>query len=618
MIQQELVDLFHEKRYADLELRAHQLITLYTDFAPAWNFLGVARLGQGKDALQALSKAAELTPNDPTVQNNLGNALKKHGQYRAAADCFARAVALRPDYARAYLNLGAVSLDLKEYESAVGCCLHALSLQPRYIEALINLGAAYRELGRLVESVDALNQALTQNPEFSEAHLNLGLSQIDLGQFSQAEKSIRRAIELQPENFAAHAHLLFFLLRQPDRPAAQILEDALRFGDSASKKSKPFESWTIATHDPNRRLRVGFVSGDFREHSVGQFIESVFSALAGEQSDQLEVLAYSSSFVEDARTARIRANCKEWRSTVEMTDEELAKRIRADQVDVLIDLAGHTTHNRLPMFGWKPAPVQVAWLGYLGTTGMRQIDYLIADRWTLPESLDSSFSERIYRMPSTYLCFTPPDTSSVGVPPSIRNGYVTFGSFNEINKLNDRVLVRWAEILARVPNSRLLLKTGKLADQGRRSRLIDFFSAQGISPERLELIGFLPRHEHLPTYNRIDIALDPYPYPGITTTVEALWMGVPVISLVGDSFISRQGVGLLTNAGLPDWLAPDEEAYVSLAVKHASDSAALQQVRAGLRTSLQGSLLLDQKRFAADFSHAVREMWLEWRNRAVN
>jgi predicted O-linked N-acetylglucosamine transferase (SPINDLY family) len=289
---------------------------------------------------------------------------------------------------------------------------------------------------------------------------------------------------------------------------------------------------------------------------------------------------------------------------VGISDEIVCDKIRDDGIDILIDLSGHTLNGRLPLFAWKPSPVQVSWLGYFATTGVAAIDYLIADPWTLPVSQENNFTEKIVRLPETRLCFTPPDADvDVSPLPALDRGYVTFGCFNNLTKMNDQVVTLWSRVLKAVPNSRLFLMSHQLNAE---------FVANGIDDNRLVLRGFSPRAEYLAAYGQVDIALDPFPYCGGTTTVEALWMGVPVLTLAGEHFLSRQGVGLLMNSGLAEWVATDYEDYVSRAILHASDLRQLTLLRSGLRKQVLASPIFDSPRFACHFEAALRDMWRNW------
>ena len=363
----------------------------------------------------------------------------------------------------------------------------------------------------------------------------------------------------------------------------------------------------------DRRLRIGLVSADLCFHPVGFFIEGVLRALTTRAGGNLEFFAYMNYFRTDPVSERIKAHCHQWREVFARSDEETARLIRSDEIDILIDLSGHTAKNRLPLFAWKPAPVQVSWLGYFDTTGVTAIDYLIADPWTLPESEEIYFTETIWRLPDTRLCFTPPDINVTIRPlPALTEQRITFGCFNSLHKMSDAVVALWARVLAAVPDSRLFLKARQLYQPAAREAVIEQFSRHGIPPVRLILEGPSIRANYLAAYNRVDIGLDPFPYTGGTTTAEALWMGVPVLTLSGQHFLPRQGVGLLMNAGLPEWVASDADDYVARAVSHAGNLERLAVLRSQLREQVLASPVFDAARFAMHFEAALRGMWEKW------
>lgn len=610
--QQHLVALFRAGLFPELERQAAALVARWPGHGPSWNFLGVAQLAQAKDAFEALGRAASLLPGDPTAQNNFGNALKDRGRLLEAADCFARSIALRPDNPRAHLNLGAVLKDLGRLAESAECSRRALALQPDYAEALSNLGMVLRLQGCPGEAEGIFRRALVAKPDFVAARMGLAMSLCDQGDMRGAEQGLREALAQKPDSLEARSALLFVLNYQPGRAAAELLEEARLFGRAASLTARPFTAWRGAP-EAGRCLKIGFVSGDFCQHPVGQFIEHVLAALRSAHAGRLELHAYHAQHYTDELTGRLKPLFKGWRMVAGMSDAVLAEQIHRDGIDILVDLSGHTSHNRLPVFAWKPAPVQMTWLGYLATTGVPGMDYLLADGQVLPAAAEAAFTEQIVRMPKSYVCFTPPlQEAPVAALPAVAQGGITFGSFNNLNKLNDEVLALWARILAAVPESRLLLKARQLADEAVRSRLTGFFETRGVSADRLLLLGHVARDAHLATYGQVDIGLDPFPYPGITTTVEALWMGVPVVSLAGTTFMARQGVGLLTHAGLEDWLADSAEAYVATAVRHAADIEGLARLRAGLRSRLQASPVFDQHAFADDFEAMLRQLWRNW------
>jgi predicted O-linked N-acetylglucosamine transferase (SPINDLY family) len=474
------------------------------------------------------------------------------------------------------------------------------------------LGNVLRELGQLDAAVLSYCRAIELRPDFAEVHNNLGNVFDDLGQLDKAAVSYRNALKIKPDYLEAFSNLLYSQSFRPDQVAFLSFSEARCYGKLLIRRVR---SCPLSTKDrtPSRCLRIGFVSGDLRQHPVGNFLEAVFAMLAKQAAGRLELFAYASHFVNDEVTERIKAHCHGWCLAVGQSDESLAQRIRDDNIDILIDLSGHTAHNRLPVFAWKPAPVQATWLGYWATTGVSEIDYLIADPWTLPESEDVNFTEKIWRLPETRLCFTPPDVAlEISSLPFLGNRYITFGSFNNLSKMNDAVVALWSRVLAAIPGSRLYLKSQQLKETSVRQRVVERFALYGVGVEQLILEGPAPRHEYLASYRQVDIALDPFPYTGGTTTVETLWMGVPVLTLSGKSFLSRQGVGLLMNAGLPDWIAEDADEYVARAVLHAGDLQKLAMLRSGLRQRILASPIFDAPRFAQHFETALRGMWQKW------
>ncbi len=547
----------------------------------AWKVLGVALQSQGKDALAASEKAAQFLPEDAQAHYNFGVVLQEHGHHDKAVKSYSRALELKSDYAEAHCNLG----------------------------------VALKELGHFDRAVASYRQALEIIPNLAKAHSNLGNALRELGQLDDAVASCIRALEIEPDFYKAYSNLLFLHNYQTEQSAAVLLDEARGYGNQVARKARPYTEWLNAP-ESEKCLRVGLVSGDLRNHPVGFFTEGVLAALASNFSEKLEFIAYPTQSGGDKLTDRIKACCHGWRSAVGLSDEDLARRIREDSIDILIDLSGHTAHNRLPMFAWKPAPVQVSWLGYFATTGVAAMDYLIADFLTVPESEEAYFTEKVWRLPETQLCFTPPEVEiDVSPAPSLSNGYVTFGCFNNLTKINEVVVALWARVLKAVPHSRLFLKTKQLQESSVRQRILELFSSHGIDFQRLVLEGWSTRFEYLAAYQRVDISLDPFPFPGGTTSVEGLWMGVPVLTMTGQSFLSRQGVGILNNAGLPEWVAADSDDYLAKAIKHASDLSRLATLRSNLRYQLLASPLFNASSFAGHFEAALRGMWAHWRNK---
>ena len=574
--------------------------------------IAISRQNQSEQAIACYRRALELRPANADAHFSLGVALKNRGQLELALFNLSKAVELNHNYIEAHVNLADTLRDAGQPDRALASYRKALEINPGHAIAHSNLGNALADLRNYPDAMASYRRAIELDPNFAAAFSNLGSVLKDLGATSDALASTRRALEIAPELTVTRSNLIFISNYLENRSCADVLREAQVFGQIVARNAKPTTVWKNLP-DPDRRLRIGFVSGDLRDHPVGHFIEGVLHALVSNASDSLEVFAYPTQTSQDLVSQRIKACCKGWHSVVGLTDEEFAHQVESDRIDILIDLSGHTADNRLPLFAWKPAPIQATWLGYLGTTGVSAIDYLIADEWTLPESEEHNFTEKILRLPETYICFTPPRANtSVNELPALKNGYVTFGCFNNLSKINDQVVAVWSRILRAVPSSHLFLKSKQFSDPAIQQSMRDRFAAHDIDPQRLILRSHVARSDYLVPYQEIDIALDPFPYPGITTTVESLWMGVPVLTLEGTSFISRQGVGLAMNAGLESWIARDQEHYVELAAKHASNLDEVSLVRAALRTRLSNSPILDSRRFAVHFSTAMRNIWQQW------
>lgn len=649
---QQLVLLLDAGEYQQLEAQARGLIAQHPHFGHAWKILALAihhqggnataefrraaqllpkdheshlnlanaliELGQPEEAARSYRRALKLKPNDGQAHCGLGNALMATGRLDEALLCHQRALRLEPDSFRAHYNLANVLRNLDRLPEAEAEYRRSIELAPEFAEAHYNLGNVLQDLGEFGASAASFRRALEIKPDYLDAHNNLGHVLGELGQLEPALASFRRALEIQPDFLDARSNLLFTSAKLAEQSPEELLAAAQDFGERVARQVRPYASWHNDP-DPGRRLRVGFVSGDLRSHPVGFFVQGVLARLAGAAAGRLELHAYHNNSRSDSVSAQIKASCRAWHPVRGLSDPALAGKIRDDGIDILFDLSGHTALNRLPMFALKPAPIQVTWLGYLATTGLAAMDYLIGDPWSLPQSEDAHFSEKVWRLPETYLCFTAPQVDvPVAELPARTSGHVTFGCFNNLNKLNEGVMALWARVLTGVPRSRLFLKTKQLGNDAVRQSVRERVAAHGIDPGRLILEGFAPgRAEHLSAYRRVDIALDPFPYPGITTSVEGLWMGVPLLTMAGERFLARQGVGLLMNAGLPQWIAADADDYAAKAIAHAADLDSLADLRANLRQSVLTSPLFDAARFARHFEDAVRAMWTTWCGRAA-
>jgi protein O-GlcNAc transferase len=507
--------------------------------------------------------------------------------------------------------------DLGKPNEAIAAFREAIRIEARMAPAFSNLGNALRDRGQLEEAIGAYQEALRLEPALVQTLSNLANALQDQGRLDEAVAAFRRAIDAAPDDPLAHSNLLFCLNRDDrvsaDRLFADHREWDRRFGHRAPR---------VVAHandrDTGRRLRIGYVSPDFRLHSAAYFLEPLLKA---HDRQAIEVFCYADVKRPDTVTAHLQAFADHWRSTVTLSDDGLAERIGADGIDILVDLAGHTSNNRLLVFARKPAPVQVTWLGYPNTTGLEAIDYRLVDAVTDPVAEGDGWaggswaSETLVRLEGCFVCYGglrgAPDPAAA---PSRKTAAVTFGSFNNPTKVSPGTLDAWATLLRRLPGARLLLKGKPFADATARALLLARLGERGVAPERVELVAWVPNtFAHLALYHRVDIALDPFPYNGTTTTCEALWMGVPVVTLRGDRHAARVGASLLGQVGLADLVANSVEEYVEIALALARDAARRDDLRGSLRPRLVASPLCDGPAFARKIEAAFRrrQRWCE-------
>ena len=507
-----------------------------------------------------------------------------------------------------YFQLGETSLSQRRLEEAARYFHQAITLKPDFAEAYNNLGRTLNDLGKLDEAIANFHQAIRLNPDFAEAHTNLGVTFFNQGKLNKALASYRRALTLNPDFVEAHSKLLMCLNYIPNLPISHYLAEARNYGNrAANRASLRFSNWTCSFKP--ERLCVGLVSGDFYNHPVGYFLENM---LANIDQTRIALVAYPTLKKEDELTARIRSCCVEWKSLVGKSDEEAAKLIHEDGVHVLLDLSGHTSHNRLPVFAWKPAPVQATWLGYFASTGLAEIDYLITDPISVPEYHQEYFTERVWYFPEIRFNFSPPvvgkELESTPLP-AMHNGYITFGCFQNFSKINDEVLAVWGRILQELPQAKLRIQTWPLHSPTIREEFRQRLARSGIAPDSVTLAEHVPRSIYLEELTHIDIILDTFPFTGGTTTCEALWMGVPTVTLAGKAMVARQGASLLTCLGLDSWISVDKDDYVAKALTHSADLEKLARLRKELRRQMLTSPLCDSPRFAQNFTKAMWGMW---------
>lgn len=548
----------------------------------------------------------------PTIDEVYRAAIRAHkqGAVQDAGRLYDAILSADANHAGALHLKGVLALQADDYETAARLIERSLELKPRHGLALSNLGLAYRALKRFEEAVEVLRKSVDLDPTSADAWGNLGVTLSRTGQMEDAVAATRRALAIDPHRVSLQSSMLFSENYLAQSDAFEMADRARAFGAIVAQKF-PARTSHPNDRDPDRKLRVGLLSGDLRSHPVGRFVAGVLREL---DTSKLELFAYSGTTDEDEVTDTIRPSIQHWLKTDGMSDNELDARIVSDQIDVLADLSGHTGGHRLLVLARKPAPVSFTWLGYFATTGLSAIDYVLANKWAIPEGEEGQWTETPWRLPDTYLCYSVPRDAAPPTPlPALATGHVTFGCFNNFSKLSDATLATWSALLAAVPDSRLVLRSSGLYHDEILANLRQSLKAAGIDLSRVRIDGTIKDFAgHLNAYGEIDIALDPFPYNGGTTTVEALYMGVPVLVRAGDRYVAHMGESILHNSGLPEWIAADGADYVARGARFASDIPALAALRSGLRDRMLATPLFDAPRFARNFEDALRGMWQRW------
>lgn len=705
----QLEELYFRGAFPELESRAKALVEIHPDVGLVWSILGAALMGQGKDALLALSRAAELLPGDPSALMSYGDALFQAEQFQAARDTYLRALALAPSYAPLHNNLGNVYKNLGQLkeaeihyrtavdqqpdfyqasfnlavlfreadrpEQAESMLRQALTVAPDFPHALIELGTLLKDKGQLTESATFLEAGARLSPQTPQAHINLGATYIAMGRFEDAERVLRqatvsfpslpgahanlgealyeqkqfseakqslsralellpddptvlrnigraelalgnrdvglahlkRALNLNPDDHQLHSVILFAIAQTCEYPAQLAYQEHCAYGRAVESSVTPKAWASPGVAASSRPLRIGFVSGDMNGHIAGRCFEPVLAHLV--QHPDLAVIGYyTNPQGVDHSALRIQQLFSVWRSVSRLTNSQFAQRVIDDRVDVLIDLSGHTEHHRLEALAQRPAPIQVSWLGYPWTTGLTTIDYYLTDEKWLPKGeFDALFTEKLVHIPAVaqFLPFEP--SPAVNALPCVASGHFTFGSFNNFSKLSPQLIRVWAAIMLRVPGSQIFI--GAISGKVAQNTLKQWFQDNGIEPARLRFAPFLPGSEFLSLYHDVDLCLDTFPYAGGTTNYHGLWMGVPTVSLAGDTPPTRVGNAALGHLGLSEFIARSADEYQEIAIRWANQVNALADLRATLRERFPQSAVTQHQRAADALHGAVRTMW---------
>ncbi|MFS8823059.1 tetratricopeptide repeat protein [Synechococcus sp. W60.2] len=563
-----------------------------------------------KEAIPLLEKALEYKPDFALAYNNLGLAYRHLNEPEKEEIQYRQALVHDPELGEAYCNLGLLLQSQHRNEEALPVLQEAARLKPDFLDVHRALGSVYKELNRLTEALESFQRALEINPEDPSTYAGLAGTFLQQCRHEEAIKAYRKSAKLAPGVIAFHGNILMGLHYAPDFDPEETLREHKKWGDATQASVAHLRRPYHRDRDLKRPLRIGYISGDFKLHSVSMFFEHVYNH---HDHERFQIYCYSNGPYSDIVTERMKEKADGWRDIHKIrSDVEVADLIHEDKIDILVDLAGHTAYNRLGVLALKPAPIQATYLGYPNTTGLTLVDYRITDAYADPPGLTEKYhTEKLMRLPKSFLCYNPIDIfPPVSELPALSAGYITFGCCNNPTKITPNVVAVWVEILKRLPNARILLKNMRYTDRSVCEIFWGHFERHGVERQRVHLVGdrrSIP--EHLQIYSEIDIGLDPFPYNGTTTTCETLWGGAPVVVLAGNAHVCRVGVSILTNVGLPELVAQTPEEYVEIAVNLASDLERLRHLRHSLRGMMEKSPLRDPQSHARALERAYWQMW---------
>jgi protein O-GlcNAc transferase len=596
-------------RLSEADALYRQVLAENPGHADALHRLGLIAFQTGGNdaAIDLIRKAIAARPNDAAYHFNLANALYRRGDFDGASFSYSTAIQIRPDLLEACHNLGKLLREQGKLDQSAVVLLRALKINPNIAELHGALGLVYRQRSQLSDAIAEYTRAIELKPSIAGFQNNLGNVLKEQGKLDEAIACYDRGLALNPDDAAIHSNKIYTLHDHPSYDAPAILEQHRQWNLKHAKHLRPDIIQHPNDPSPDRRIRVGYVSPDFRNHPVGRFLLPLFD---NHNHDAIEVFCYSDSPISGTVTTRLKAGADIWKSIVGRSHDQFARVVRDDHIDILVDLTMHMAHSRLLTFARKPAPVQVTYLAYCSTTGLDTIDYRLTDPYLDPPGPgDANYTEKSIRLPHTYWCYEPLPAPDPTEPPSLTRGHITFGCLNNFCKVTTPALTAWRQLMQAIPRSRLILHT-KEGDH--RQHLQNFFADAGIEAQRLTLVGYQSADQYFQTYNEIDIALDPFPCAGGTTTCDALWMGVPVVTLAGQTAVGRSGLSILSNIGLPELVAKTVNQYIEIAKALATDPARLKTLRSELRSRMSASPLMDSAQFAIDIEQAYRMMWKQW------
>lgn len=596
---------------ADAESAYRQSIALDASLAaPMLHYADLLRETRRKEPAIAIYQAVLLLePNNVDALNNLGMALQEDGQLEAALASFRQVALLAPDNPVTHSNIAAALNDMGQREAALESCRRAVKLGPKSTAAHVNLGTCLMEMGRLSEAVNSFETVVKLDPHHRRAYVNISAALNRLGRIDQAIVHCRKALKINPDWDELHSNLLFYLTHSQDLDAAALFAEHVRYAEHFEAPLRASWPQHGNTRDPERRLRIGFVSADLYNHAVAHFITPILEYLS--QSRQVEIVAYANSFHDDHVSRHLHGLFAVWRQVEKLSHAELAQLITSDAIDILIDLSGHTGFNRLPTFARKPAPLQVSWIGYPGTTGLQAMDYYLTDRYySPPGKLDDQFTEKLVRLPAAAPFLPPPESPPISTSPALENGYITYGSFNRAGKLNRATIARWSKLLRMVPDARMLLAA--MPDKQTSNMLRSWFASEGIASARLTFHGHASIPDYLALHSQVDICLDTYPYTSGTTGLNAMWMGVPTLTMVGATLPGYATSTILSHAGLHEFIAFGEVEFLEKGQLFASQPILFSDLRVGMRERMKNSANGQPAMISRGLEVALRTMWKRW------